>query len=298
MTPGTTYTTSKAFNPVRSLIIFVISLVMAAISGSLYAFVSNINPVLFIDFLLLAAEVVLLILITWIAKHIGQSRNFLVDLLLCFGVCVMAWLANWSYYMTMETGSGFFANLFRPVAVVDFAIYYSDTNIIHMSSLRTMTTGGTTYSGAWLKIIYLAEFVAFMLPFCFMSKERKGGFYCKKCKNAYTSIPFFTEEANRFNAEYATADKGDYSFLSSFTISRIMQNLSDDPGSKPSIIKGNYHYCTKCNDNSIVDFSIATLQLNNQNKREFVNEKEIISGMCIDEVTSQVIYHKLATANS
>ena len=294
MTPGTIHTTSKAFDPTRSLIVFVICVALAALSGFLYAFISRINPIVYLNLLLLAGEIGLLILIAWVVKIFGESRNFLVDLLLCFAICIVAWLANWAYYMTLETGSGFFANLLKPVATVDFAISYSDTNTIYIGNIAS----GNSYSGPTLKVIYLAEFVAFMLPFCFTSKKRKAAFYCKKCKNAYTTVPFFTEEANRFNAEYAVTEKGDYSFLSTFNITRMMQNLSDDPGSKPEIIKANYHYCTQCNDNSIVDFSVATLQLNSENKREFVNEKQIVSGMCIDEVTNQVIYDKLATASS
>jgi hypothetical protein len=287
MLTGTTYINSGKFNPLAILLTLAVAGALAVFSGMLYAVITHINPIIYLNFLVLAGEVILLAVLISFSKAFGKSRNRAINLLCGVFICLTAWFAHWAFYMDKSNDAGTWNNLFHPGAVLNFAVHYADDHALQISRLGS---GGLPISGGFLDLIYLIEFAAFMVPVYFAFS---GDYYCENCNKYYSSKEVLIEEADNFRQQYNSTSPGNYSFVETSTFKGSVDALALDPANKPEVIKANYHFCEKCMQDSIIDFSSLTLQYTDKVKRELAKENTILKGMYIDTKTDQVFRQKL-----
>lgn len=170
MTPAANTDTLKI---ARNVVFFIMALGIAIFSGVIYAALVRGNPMARLNILLLALEIFILILITFFITSVVTTKSYYVNTLLCFIACFMAWEANWNYHMVSDKDWRFFINLLNPVRIVDFAIDRADTHVMEMKRLTGSHKNPTIFSGSWLRIIYVAEFIGFMIPVVFNAMKSR-----------------------------------------------------------------------------------------------------------------------------
>jgi hypothetical protein len=158
---------TDALKIARNTVFFIMALGMAIFSGVIYSALVRGNPMPRLNIILLGMEIFILILITFFITSVVTTKSYYVNVLLCFIACFMAWEGNWNYHIFSDKDWRFLLNLLNPVKIVDFAIDRADSHVLEVKRLSTSRRETTAFSGAWLKIIYIGEFIGFMIPVIF-----------------------------------------------------------------------------------------------------------------------------------
>jgi hypothetical protein len=286
--PGTNYEPSGIFNVSKALVFTFIGCVIGIFAGWLYAVITNINPLIYLNFLLLIGAVFLLILINTLVKTWSKSRNRTVNVFISLVICVVTWYAHWAYYCDLSYNDGFFSLLFSPGITLPFIMEYTANNQL---SIGRLGSGGLPISGAFLGLCYLIEFGAFLFP-VYMAAQ--VDYFCERCQEFYKNVEGFSEQSESLQSQLSTAKPGRYDFLSTSNLKLSHLQLTVNPADKPQIVKVNYHYCEKCRQHSIVDISTHTLKYDDKKKTELSNENKLVQGIYIDENTNTLLRQQFA----
>jgi hypothetical protein len=155
---------TDALKIVRNTVFFIMALGVAIFSGVIYSALVSGNPSPRLNLILLGMEIIILILVTFFITSVVTTKSYYVNLLLCFIACFMAWEGNWNYHMVSDKDWRFLLNLFNPIKIIDFAIDRADSHVLEVKRFSTSRREITTFSGTLLKVIYVGEFIGFMIP--------------------------------------------------------------------------------------------------------------------------------------
>ncbi len=290
---GEKYNPSGKFDIARTAIGLVAGILGAMVIGYVYGIITDVDPLIYLNLLVLVGTVIVLVAFTGFIRHFGSSRNRIVNIIVAAVLCYAAWYAQWVYFIVgFNLDAGAIANIFiglvNPVNVINIPLRYSEIRTI---SIGHFGSGGAPITGTGLLVIYFIEFIAFMSPVYFASVAKE--YYCESCNNFYAKAELWSAEVSRFNDEFSRSPAGSYGFLSGFAMSPAYSQLGLDPSQSPELLKAEYHYCEACNQNDIIDLSTTVLKYNNKKKEELSGEKTLIQSMYVDQRTSKAMMDKI-----
>jgi hypothetical protein len=282
--PGEKYVPSNKFNVKYWTMAIVVAFFLAILVGRLYALISFINPIIYLNFLLLAGTSILLVVIIMLVKLIGRSRNKFVDLVSGLVVCGAAWLAQWAHIEYLESSKGFLNSLTDISGLFDFIIGFADKRDMGISRLGSR---GTRIDPGILFLCYMVECGAFLAPVYFLRKSKD--YYCEDCANEYKTITGYISSNEILHTHTEEMGKGDLVFLQNSLLYKALDTLPLDPTKKPGIGTIEFHYCEKCNTNAIVNVKSGILKYGDKKKREIGDANFLLQDIYITDESRKLI---------
>jgi hypothetical protein len=280
---GTKYVSSGKFKAGRSLLLLLIGMALALLVGVLYGLITSINPIIYLNFLVLGGAVLGLVAIVALSKTLSGSRNTLVNILSGIIICYTAWHAHWCFIFSSDSEQGFFDLFMRPGGVMGFVLRYTEA---HQLSVGRFGSSGLPISGAGLTLLYFIEFIIFMVPVYFAAQT---DYYCEESNQNYKEYTTYIENAQEFHTRLAATSAGHYGFLGEMNKVNGMYAFSSNPEDKPEIIKIAFHYCEGCAQNSIIDISTQVLRYGEKKKVELAKENKIVHAEYVDDKTNKAL---------
>jgi hypothetical protein len=282
---GEKYVHTNKFNLLYWSLAMVFAFFITIGIGRLYAIISSVNPVIYLNILVLAGAVIVLAAEITLINLIGESRNKRLNKLSSIFICVTTWLAQWAHLQAATSDKGFFATFFDISGVIDFALVYGDQRNVSISRLGGK---GMPLDGGMLFFCYLAEFIAFMAPIYLLSKAKS--YYCEDCKNEYSSVTGYLNNNNVFEQHAEQLAKGNLDFLQHTIFHKKLDTLLLDPKLKPGIGMVEFHYCEKCNTNAIANVRSGILkQGEKKNSRTMSDVNVLLEDTYITEESNRII---------
>jgi hypothetical protein len=189
--PGTPYNESGKIDIARFFLFLVLGYVLSALTGVGYGLLSNLNPWIYLNFILLGVTGIAIVLIVSLFRWAGKLRNRYVSMLLAvfFGfICIYnAWSAIYAFGDESVFGGMYFQH-----SISDLA-YVVSTRVLSIGKFGRDGAGlGTTVTS----IIYIIEFLVLtVVPAWFLVKDPT--YYCEDCDKPMTETESYfglTEE--------------------------------------------------------------------------------------------------------
>ncbi len=272
---GTKYKASQKINIKTTLILFFIAVLIAIGIGRLYAIINQINPIVYLNFLVLAGAVLLTAFLSFMVITIGNSRNKTINFLLILLIGIVAWLAQWSHILQNTskkyTSQGFVNESFwsfflHPLTLIEKIAQFAGERNISLNSVRTYNSRGLELDPSLLTILYFIEFIAFLIPAFIINRQKN--YYCENCQTNFITKKGYIKESEIIEENKEILMTGDLSFLNNYHFYRTLDDIPLDPKDKPLIGFVEMHNCPTCNKNAIVNIKLETLKYNDKNKRE------------------------------
>ena len=285
---GGQYVPSNKFNALSFGIAIVVAFFLAIGISRLYALISLVNPIIYLNFLVLAGAVILLVFLTMLVKMVAKSRNSFLNITACIFICLTAWLANWAHMAREEFGGSFWSYLANVPGVLEFAVNVSASKEMAIGRL-----GGSSSSvhPAIMFICYVVECGAFFAPVYVLTKSKD--YYCEDCDNSYATTTGYIANDTILHDHPVELLKGDLSFLTDTLIYKSLDTLPLDPKQKPGIGVIEFHHCGKCRTNSIVNINSGVLKYNDKEKREIGDVNDLYKDTYITSESNKLLTSKL-----
>ena len=279
--PGCFYVVSGKLDPSKISIFTILGLCVSSGVGYLYSAITIVNPLIYINFILLGGVVYLLVKLTALVCTLGHSRNKYANVFIGLLMSLMAWYSNWvTIYSNAELS--YFPSFFNFKAIFEFMYEYSLSNQV---SIGYRTLDHRLQLGSLLLIIlYFIEFIIFftsgLLPV-------QIPYFNEKCKKNYKSKTIVIRDIHKFNLMFGKASKGHFGFIGTLYWTTNPKFEKKEAGRSVIVIK--FHYLQEYPDDSIIDVYNARLEYNE--RFEYVDYKiegEVIKGMYVDIETNEV----------
>jgi hypothetical protein len=288
---GEKYLPSNKINVRNWLIGLMITFFIAMGIGRLYALIAFINPIIYLNFLLLAGTMIVLVIMIMVVKFNAKSRNKPANITTALVICVTAWLANWAQIAYFK-GHGSFWSIFTNVSgVIDFALNFADKRKLAIGRIGAPSIG--LDAGA-LFICYFIEFIIFLIPAYLQYKATD--YYCEDCDTEHTTAVGYVGEHEIFSNHPDKMGKGDLTFLNNNLIYKFLATLPLNPKEEPGIASIELHYCTKCKTNAIVNIRSGTLKPGEKDKRKMGDENLLLQNTYITDESLKLISSNMGLA--
>jgi hypothetical protein len=285
---GGKYTPSNKFNSLNWTIAMIVAFFIAIGIGRLYALISIINPIIYLNFLLLAGVVILLAIIITLIKSIGKSRNKAIDITTGLIICLTAWGAHWAHIANAELHGGFWPAFLSGPSLMGYAIDFAANRNLAVGRIGS---SGMSIDPAILFICYLIEFVAFLAPAYLVVRSK--AYYCEDCDNDYATVTGYLSENEIFNQHPSQIWSGDLTFLRNNIFYSGLHALPLNAGEKPGISAIELHYCKKCNANAIVNISEGILKEGDKRKKEMSKVDFLLQDTYITDESRELLAVKM-----
>lgn len=183
--PGSKYAESGKIDFARFFLFLILGYVLSALAGVGYGLLSNLNPWIYLNFILLGIAVLVVILAASLFRMAGKLRNRYVAMILAafFGfVCIYnAWSAIYAFGDQSVFGGMYFQHSF--------------SELTQQVSSRVLSIGKFGRNGAGLgttitSLIYVIEFLILtVIPAWYLVKDPT--YYCEDCDKPMTETEFF-----------------------------------------------------------------------------------------------------------
>jgi hypothetical protein len=284
MKTGETYVASGKFEFPKVIIATLVGIVATSILGVIYAVISEINPFIYLQIVVLGGLFVALSFIIRKILRFAKSRNVMVNLIVGLIICFFAWYAHWCfYYVKYAYDMSFLAAFFNPAETFQFIKDFSEVRIITVS--EEGKSNDSEFSGISLQICYLIEFAVFMAS---SIANRKPDYFSEEHQCFYTPIEAYVEKNEAFNEAFDKAPRGCYNFLSQVEIYHTPNEIMLEKGTR--IVKLNFNYCEGGKDDSILTMTEGKLKVEKRKKeRSFSGGKKLIKDMYVNAETEEAI---------
>ena len=263
-----------------------LGIIIASVTGVVYAFITELNPLIYLNCLVLIG---LLFGLGYFLKKLFQyteNRNKVIRLIVGLIICFFSWYAHWCFYFVsyMEDVT-FFAAFFNPVETFGFVKLFAEERVITLENSGS-SGSGLEISGIFLQIVYLAEFLFFILyPLFIEVKDSK--YFSEDNYCFYSSLVKYVENNEDFADAFKKASPGCYGFLSE---KDMYNTINDIPlENRAKVVKLDFYYCSEGEDNSILTMTEGIFKINKKKERSFSSNKKLIKDMYVDAGTSEAI---------
>lgn len=280
---GTHYKPSGKFSLTLTLIATLGGMIASGIIGIIYAFISEINPLLSFNILLLIGVFFSLSIINDVLNNISQSQNRLINIIIALLISLTAYYTHWVYLCSEVAKTDYVHVVSQPLATLELAQLFS--------SIREFTLGkitgydGFEVSGFVLQLCYSIEFLVFLSPIILSTSI---DYFCENCKTAYVSHQLFISHSPSLNAKIQNSQSGQYSFIADSIFETDHEQLIDLAAKQVSLLKLNYHQCPSCQRNSLLGIEKVSYK---RGKEQFKADgsKHLVNEVYIDQETNHVL---------
>lgn len=278
--PGQLYKESGKINTPNYIIYFIIGVGLQGLLGIGYGFLSHINPLIYLNFLILGGAIAITAAINGIIIPAMKVRNsFAKYLYIILGGSFLlynAWagvIGSDLYYMSPMDG---------------FMFKLSITDIIDFASQQNMSIGkfgrDGMEMGALLGICYLIEMlILIFVPVFIASWSRE--YYCESCEQNYdTKMAYFTRTTFE---SFMNKNQGDLMELAEEGILSSVNQLRPNV----QLVEFNFHICKGCSK-GIADAEFGITKLNDKKVSEYQKKSTELKGLYLNQKTSDFINSK------
>ncbi|SDF48381.1 hypothetical protein [Chitinophaga filiformis] len=283
--PGTLYEASGQFIPKRLAISTLIGIILAVFIGWLYYLLSLVNPIIYLNFIVLGLAMFGAAAAFTIILYHSQSRHTKLNTAIVVLLCYLTWSSQWAFFnLHWHLGYSFWGGLLNPLTTLKIISARGDQIDIGHFSFR----GGFQY------LCYIAELAAFMLAAKWVTASKD--YFCEDCKQFYTQRASHLVEPEIENFHLLQEMGGtdhQYRFLPQLV---FVKKLTPIYAAQKPVVKVTLHYCAKCHENNIVSVSSFMQDLDSTNKltTPLIKEQPITTGMYIAKATADALQRKFA----
>lgn len=261
-TPGSKYTESGKFDLVRLLICSVIGYFVVGALGVGYGLLTDINPIIYLNLLILVVAVFLLVFIIKMFTGLAKLRNRYIAMCLglVYGIIFTynAWSAIYASYGQSVFGGLFFQNSFSDL-----------TNAITM---RNLSIGKLGRNGAGLgeeitSLIYIIEFLILACAPVYML-VKDPNYYCEECDKEMES----EEKYFQLTPENTASIQSDLEVGKLKSLFELEPLIEKQLRPEKSYIELNFHTCPACSK-LVYSAAIGTGKMNKEDGSFKKNEK-------------------------
>lgn len=282
MRAGSKYLPSGKFNFIALLITLTLGVVIASLLGVAYAAISEFNPFIYLNFLVLIGLFFGLSVLIRSACNFGKSRNKWINLVVGLLICLFAYYAHWCYYLVKHTDLTFFTAFFNPYLTVDFVKTFADERVI---SIGKSSRSIFNISGAFLIVFYVIEFLAFILP-AFLNI--KPMYYNEKDDKPYDFDEFYiASNGNIENELINNGQKGNFSFLE--TVLKYKNAASMPYETTGAVLRVELHYCEDSEALGIVNVKKGALKKDKNGNLSFDYSEDLFKDIYIDKESEKAL---------
>lgn len=283
---GSFYKASGKFNIGLVVVATLVAAVIAVGVGALYAFLSDLNPFIYLNFLLLIGVFFGVTILTGIVTSIAKSRNRIVNILIALTLSLVAYYAHWAYLCAEMQDMGFFSALLHPLITIESIQLFSSIREITISKSGR---NGVTISGAVLQIFYAVEFLVFLAPTVFATSV---DYFCEACNTEYSSKELFAANDGQLDQQVKNSSLGKYGFIDGLNFDADHEALLNAENAPKSLLKLNYHQCPSCKKSSLLSINHVTYK---KEKDEFKEDDDtsLVTGVYIDQETDQILARQI-----
>jgi hypothetical protein len=301
--PGTTYKSSNKFHKGFSVLGLLIGIVFGIGIGWLYGLISFYNPLIYINFLILIGAVLGVAFSGMITKHIGKSRNMVVDMVTVFFIGFFSWYSSWVYFYADQKSLGFGESLLRFGEVIKYAIDYAS---FHVMTVGRAGRGGIPVPGGVMFLFYVIELGALMVPVWMARKHYLTSYFCEGCNKANSTLTCYGERNKAYEEAFLNLRKGNASYFAEAKLEKNFQTIrakqltgdfasldeiktgkakskSKYPGNPIGAYRLEFNNCLRCKNNPIIDVYNGIIKSNDKDELEFTGESELVRATYIDE---------------
>lgn len=278
MTIGTKYTTSGKFEFSKVIVATLIGIVVAALIGILYAFISEINPFIYLNVIVLAVIYFLLWELVKKISKTGKSRNMIVNISVGLILGIVAIYSAWCYYVAKNTNLDFFTALMQPASVIDFVSFFAENQVFSIG--KVTSSSRIDVSGVFVYLSYGIELLAFLAP---AIAGRKPMYYNEELKLFYDETEYFSVMDDKLLENFDKAFDGKYPFLSE---QKFYENILELPtliGDKA--LKLQLRHLQSAPDHGILTVQYGILKGKDHDDRKISKLKTIVQDLYIDGAT-------------
>lgn len=289
MAAGDLYRESGKVNIGKFVVYNVFAIAVAIIIGYLYALIASINPIIYLNFLLLVGVFFLLIVILTAIQSAAQCRNKKWMTIAAFLICFSGWYANWATLLADGGFTEMLSLLQNGWDVIGFAISYAGG---HKISIGRFGQSGLPMPDIILVLVYFIEFGVFMIPV--YVTNRSSYYYCENCKQSYTTRIANIDNASLIENNITAAEEtGNFLFLEQAYLSATLEKLHAVANGETEIHSIQHGYCLKCEQDSVIEVSVSKLSKDDKGKLITKNKIELIKGIIIDDDSHKLLKLKM-----
>lgn len=271
--PGDHYSQSGKVNAPTYTLSLVLAYLTAGVVGVGYGFLSHINPLIYINFLILIGALFIVIIILQLLTSLAKSRNSFATGMLIF-VAGFSFLYNsWCGTLAMESSQiSAWGGLYFAVSAEDILNYAGSVSM----SVGKFGRSGINLDNGMMFIFYIIEALLIIWGPIYMFSQQSN-YYCEECDMEYSPSEFYMIQPETYNQEAVKA--GDISSLMVLPIFPAKEITKIKPDLK--LTKVGLYQCKKCNS-AIADIELGKTKSDSKKNTEYKKDRDIEKGIYID----------------
>jgi len=284
-TPGTCYKASGRFDAKRLTLFTLTGILFAVFIGWLYYILCRINPITFLNFIILGlVSFGAAILCAFIVGRC-QCRNETISNAIPVLLCYIIWSTQWAFFnLHWHYGYSFWGGILNPLTTLK--IINARANQVDMYSLP--------YGKGLQYIWYTAELAAFLLVARWVNSSKT--YFCEDCADYYREAHAHLLDAELENFHLLKEMEGEdhqYRFLPQLV---FVKKLTPIYAERKPVLKVTLHYCPRCMRNTMVSVSsyIQDIDSSNKSHTTLTKKEPITEGMYIAKATADALIRKFA----
>lgn len=283
---GRSYQPSGKYNLKKTLISLVLlGLPFSFLLGAIYSLLITINPVSFINFILLLILMTFLFGIISLIQNLGQSRSIAANFIIGIICCLSAYYGNW--WQVVHAENTMFLSLFNLKATFNAILNYL--------SMHQITLFHIELSPFASKLLDFVEMIAFF-SVAFFTKTTE--IYCEPCQRFNVIYRLYALETKKILTDVEKSTPGHYVFAKNKTYLKNKLAFFNQLKAKKEkqFIASEYLYsqCTKCRNNGFLSLNVLTLEHDKkQNKIKQTVLANKINHVRIDEITTSIFENEV-----
>lgn len=260
---GDTYKSSGKVKWERFIPAMLLGSLVSAFIGMGYGYLANVNPFIYMNFLILFVAVILILFLINILVGVSSSRNRFANFM---GGLIMGFMGiTGAWYILIPSVS--WSDLFNFSLIFDFASTYAENNSFSVSKFGR---GGIELNGLLLILIYIIEFLAFLAPAVIVLT--KVDIYCEECDNITESTESYAAYSKEVKDQMVRVKDGGYNVA--LNEMEIIPALSFPQGT--AVFKIEDHTCPNCKLFRVLNIAEGVVKKDDKGEQEFKKKETLI----------------------
>lgn len=281
-----TYKPSGKFNPIKTLLAFVLAIALAVLSGIAYAYLCKLSSFIILDLLIFALTILLgiscgILLIV----RMGHVRNKWIKYGLGLIVCLVGWYTSWAFVIN---NYHFWNKLVDVGATLQKVRFYLDSYSFGISKFTSSSKIEVSGMGMWaLAALELAFCIG--LPMAFTVSFSRDE-YCENCNRFNKEKDFYLHDIPAENTLSEINQRGDCTEMRGYPRWEKLPANGHGIDLNTDVYKVEMSYCENCKRNGIL--TIHKGKLEKEKKKDtlkYVKKERLANNILITDLSVAAI---------
>lgn len=263
---GDVYKSSGKVNWGKFIPAFLIGSIVCMFLGMMYGFLVNINPLIYVNFLILFGAMVVVFFVSVFIWRLGESRNKIINF---FSGIIMGFMGVTAAWFSLMPGTGWLEVL-NVSEVWGFAFNYAERNSF---SVGKFGRSGVEFSGGLLYALYLVEFLAFLAPA--LVSLFKTDVYCERCNTRTGTIEYSTPYTKELKEELVAVKDGRFNKV----LGEMTPNGVTGFPAGTTVLKIEDNICSVCKDFRVLRIEEGVINKDEKGNKDFKKRVLIVNNI-------------------